>query len=219
MPREDYVGRFSECREELVHQFGKARLEQTGFPAYFSWFPPASFLAWRRVFVAQGLLRGLQGQSALDFGSGLGVLLPYLQSKFSEVVACDQDAEVTAFMIEKLNLKRVQLVRSISECQNKRFNAIVALDVLEHVGELSETVRSLENLTTEDGSWVISGPTESLLYKLGRKIARTTGEGHVRTIYSVLREVGGSMTCEKQFALPPVAPFFLVALFRRRGCC
>jgi 2-polyprenyl-3-methyl-5-hydroxy-6-metoxy-1,4-benzoquinol methylase len=126
------VKRFSDCREELVLRFGTARLEETGFPAYFSRFWPASYLIWKRVFIAQRLLTEVHGHSALDFGSGLGVLLPYLETRFREVVACDRDAEVTAFMIDKLNLKPVQLVRSISECQNRRFNAIVALDVLEH---------------------------------------------------------------------------------------
>ena len=215
MRNRDYVKRFSECSEELLHRFGSARLEETGFPAYFSWFWPASWLMWRRVFAAQRLLVGLRGQSVLDFGSGLGVLLPYLEENFGNVVACDRDAEITEFMIRRLDLKHVQVVRSVSDCQGRAFDVVLALDILEHVGDLSETLRSLEDLTVKDGRWVISGPTENVLYRLGRKIARTTGEGHVRTIYDVLEEVCEHMTCERQFKLPPAAPFFLIALFTK----
>lgn len=167
------------------------------------------------MFTAQRLLADLRGQSVLDFGSGLGVLLPYLEENFRDVVACDRDAEITEFMIRRLNLRHVQVVRSVSDCHGRGFDVVLALDILEHVGDLPEMLRSLEDLTTKDGSWVVSGPTENVLYRLGRKIARTTGEGHVRTIYDVLEEIRGHMTCERQFKLPPAMPFFLVALFRK----
>jgi SAM-dependent methyltransferase len=170
---------------------------------------------WRRVFTAQRLLTDFGGQSVLDFGSGMGVLLPYLEENFRHVVACDRDAEITEFMMRRLNLKHVEVIRSISDCQGHGFDVVVALDILEHVDDLSKTIRSLEDLTAKDGRWVVSGPTESALYRLGRKIARTTGEGHVRTIYDVLEEIRGHMTCEIQCKLPPVAPFFLVALLRK----
>jgi len=212
---EDYVKRFSECREALLHRFGSARLEETGFPAYFNWFWPASWLMWKRVFVARRLMAELRGQSVLDFGSGLGVLLPYLEENFTEVVACDRDAEITEFMIRRLRIEHVQVVRSISDCQGRCFDAILALDILEHVDDLPDTLRSLEELTSKNGRWVVSGPTENALYRFGRRIARTSGEGHIRTIHDILQEIRGRMICERQVNLPPGAPFFLVALFRK----
>lgn len=207
--------RFSDCREELVLRFGTARLEETGFPAYFGRFWPASYLMWKRVFTAQRLLTEVHGRSVLDFGSGLGVLLPYLETRFREVVACDRDAEITEFMIGRLGLRRVQLARSISDCEDQRFDAIVALDVLEHVSNLRGTLESLEGVTAEDGSWVVSGPTENMSYRLGRRIAGTTGQGHIRTIYDVLQEIREPMTHKRQFELPSLLPFFLVALFSK----
>ena len=41
----------------------------------------------------------------------------------------------------------------------------------------------------------------------------------MRTIHDVLKEVCEHMTCERQFKLPPAAPFFLIALFRKGPRC
>ena len=216
MRKNNYKEQFSKVEAELISKFGRKRLEETAFPVYFNKFPLAAYLGWSRIFTAQKLLAGKHGNTALDFGGGLGVSLPYLAEHYNQVIACDIDPEITKFVVQRLGLDRVRIVSNILECKpNCSFNTILALDVLEHVENLRDTYESFKSVTTQDGVWIISGPTENFLYKFARKIARTTGEGHVRNIYDVFNEVPEDMVCEKIYTLPWGIPLFLVGKFRK----
>lgn len=208
---------FARFAQPLLDRFGASRLEETAFPSYFNSFPPAAWLAWRRVHWAQRMLNP-SGRAALDFGSGLGVMLPFLSRQFGRVVAADLDTEVTGFMVEQLGLgSSVDVVEQAGSLQPpQRFDAIVALDVLEHVDDLSAIYDTLLPLTAPGGVWVISGPTENLLYRGARAVARTSGEGHVRTIHDVFDGVPDSMVLEQRRRLPFGMPLFLVGRFGRR---
>jgi SAM-dependent methyltransferase len=202
----------------LVSHFGRARLEETAFPVYTNPFPPARYLAWRRVTFAQRLLtEATTGGSALDFGAGLGPMLPWLVARYRHVTACDLDTEITSFMLERLGLTDVETVHGPGEGSLAPFDAVVALDVLEHVSDLSGVYEELEAVTKPTGVWVISGPTENRLYRLARRVARTSGEGHVRTIHDVLEAVPDSMVRERVCRLPFGLPLFLIARYRKRA--
>jgi 2-polyprenyl-3-methyl-5-hydroxy-6-metoxy-1,4-benzoquinol methylase len=66
---------------------------------------------------------------------------------------------------------------------------IVALDVLEHVEDLSGTLSELLRLLMRGGQLVISGPTENNLYQFGRRLAgpEYSGVYHERGISEVRR--------------------------------
>lgn len=205
------------ARSDLVSQFGERRLEETAYPVYTNSFGPASYLGWSRISHAQRMLAGLTGERALDVGAGLGVMLPFLAQHYGQVDAVDLDPEPTKVMVERFGLANVA-VRSFVPWPPEEFDAITALDVLEHVEDLEHVYSELLPVTRPGGSWLISGPTENWLYKLMRKVARTTGEGHVRTIYDVLDAVPRPMTLVEQVRLPfgsPV-PLFVVARYVRR---
>ena len=200
----------------LLKTFGRERLEETAFPVYFNRFFPAAYLGWSRIRKAQTLLsQSRDFNAALDFGSGLGVMLPYLVSHYSKVVAVDLDPDITRFIIDKLSFNSVELVKNISDSATKSFDVIVALDVLEHVDDLNAVFKSFDLVTGDDGIWIISGPTENGLYRMTRKIAGTTGEGHARNIYDVFKAVPGHMICENIYRLPFGIPLFLIARFRK----
>jgi len=212
----EYKSQFHNVEQELISRFGRERLEETAFPVYFNNFLPASYLGWSRVFTAQKLLSGIKGNAALDFGSGLGVSLPFLKQNFKKVIACDTDPEITEFMIENLRLESIEVIKTIPEReQNLKCDAIIALDVLEHVENLAKVYQSFDSVTADNGVWIISGPTENFIYKLARRIARTAGGAHVRNIYDVFREIPNYMICEQVYTLPWGLPLFLVGRFRR----
>ncbi len=203
---------------DLALQFGEARLEETAYPVYTNTFGPASYLGWSRISHAQRMLAGQRGERALDFGAGLGTMLPFLSQHYRLVDAVDLDPEPTKVMVERMNLANVA-VRSDLPTQPESFEVITALDVLEHVDDLAGIYERFVEVTARNGIWVLSGPTENWLYKLSRKVARTTGEGHVRTIYDVFDAVPATMRQLQTVRLPfgcPV-PLFLVGLFQRQG--
>ena len=132
----------------------------------------------------------------LDFGCGSGVILPFLAGHSHHVTATD---------IDLLPLERVQTyiplaenVRvldenqiPISDLQPNSFDLINALDVLEHVADLPHTLTTLIHLLKPGGQLLVSGPTENILYKIGRRIAgpEYSGDYHERGIPEVKREL------------------------------
>jgi 2-polyprenyl-3-methyl-5-hydroxy-6-metoxy-1,4-benzoquinol methylase len=73
----------------------------------------------------------------------------------------------------------------------KSFDLINALDVLEHVDDLPRTLSELLNLLKPGGRLVVSGPTENILYQMGRKLAgpEYSGDYHERGIAEIKREL------------------------------
>jgi 2-polyprenyl-3-methyl-5-hydroxy-6-metoxy-1,4-benzoquinol methylase len=207
----------TDARGDLIDRFGREALEETAYPVYMNSFPPAAYLGWNRVVHAQRLLAAGPGaERALDFGSGLGVMLPYLSQRFRSVTAFDLDPRPTQVMAERMHLTNVAIRSQLGD-DDHRFDAVVALDVLEHVSGLDEIYADLLPRTAAHGCWVISGPTENWLYHTMRRISRTSGEGHVRTIYDVFDAVPSEMRLTKTVRLPfgsPV-PLFLVGRFER----
>ncbi|HYT32639.1 MAG TPA: methyltransferase domain-containing protein, partial [Thermoanaerobaculia bacterium] len=76
---------------------------------------------------------------------------------------------------------------SLKELPAETFDTIVCLDVLEHVDSLPEVVAEFVRLLKPDGRLIVSGPTESILYRAGRRLAGFSGHYHVRNIYEIER--------------------------------
>jgi 2-polyprenyl-3-methyl-5-hydroxy-6-metoxy-1,4-benzoquinol methylase len=206
-----------DAETELSESFGAASLEETAYSVYLNSFPPAAYLGWNRVVHAQRMLEATSARgAALDFGSGLGVMLPYLSQRYRSVVAYDLEPGPTALMVDRMRLPNVRTMSKLQE-RDVAFDAITALDVLEHVDDLHAVYAELLNRTAAGGAWVISGPTENWLYRAMRKLSRTTGEHHVRNVYDVLALVPPEMVRTASVRLPfgsPV-PLFVVAKFER----
>lgn len=206
---------FQDARDDLVREFGEERLEEKAFPTYANSLKPARYLAWSRVRHAQRMLDRASGRAALDFGSGLGVMLPFLAERYDRVVACDEDTEVTEYMVRRLGLSGVEVVPSVDAIRGP-FDAVVALDVLEHIDDLAPIYQPMLAASAPGARWVISGPTENWLYGVMRKIARTSGdESHVHTIHEVLDGVPTTMEAVERRRLPFGLPLFVVAEFHR----
>ena len=146
-------------------------------------------------------------------------MLPFLCDRFSRVVGCDVDTRPAERVLGRLDLRDDIELASASQASPDSlqgpFNLILALDVLEHVDDIEQVSDQLASALDPDGIMVVSGPTESAVYKLGRKLAGFTGEYHHSNIYRI-RDVLG-----KRFALTTLAtlyypfPLFKIYLARR----
>jgi SAM-dependent methyltransferase len=88
------------------------------------------------------------------------------------------------------------------------FDFITALDVLEHVPDLSATVLHLGALLRPGGRLVVCGPTENVLYKVGRWLAGFSGDYHVRDIEDIHQAVRRHYPTAPLGTLFPGVPFF-----------
>lgn len=157
--------------------------------------------------------------TVLDFGCGSGVMLPFLAQHSKQVIALDIDL----LPLEKVK-KHIPLPSNVevydanqitlSGLPQKSFDLINALDVLEHVDDLPRTLSELLALLRPGGQLVVSGPTENILYQIGRKIAgpEYSGAYHERGIAEIKRELTRVTRLEQIATLYwPVALFEIFA--------
>jgi SAM-dependent methyltransferase len=202
-------------REVLLREHSHA-LSEAAFPAYANSNPCISFLFWQRVRLVMREVRKSSGyERALDFGCGGGVLLPFLAQCCKSVTGLDIDVTphkklrtLLAFPpnIVVLETQRFPLV----SFADSSMDLIVALDVLEHVDNLQETVANFVRMLTRRGQLIVSGPTENYLYKLGRRIAgpEYSGDYHVRNIYDIRDMLARHFDVETFGTLFPLFPLF-----------
>jgi 2-polyprenyl-3-methyl-5-hydroxy-6-metoxy-1,4-benzoquinol methylase len=76
---------------------------------------------------------------------------------------------------------------TLKDLPKASFDIIVATDALEHVADLPGTLADMGALLKPGGQIIISGPTENILYKIGRKLAgpEYSGDYHERGILEV----------------------------------
>lgn len=168
-------------------------LDEAAFPAYSHTNPIINFIFWERIRRVMNYLEMDQPyEMVMDFGTGSGVLLPFLAKISKRVVAVDVDFSPLESMKQYFAFPtKVEYYNQIEERFNcfrpAAFDRIIALDVLEHVGDLDLTLETLCRLLKPGGRILISGPTENLLYKVGRVFAgpEYTGNYHQRNIYQI----------------------------------
>jgi 2-polyprenyl-3-methyl-5-hydroxy-6-metoxy-1,4-benzoquinol methylase len=192
-----YKSRYQNAIRQVLAQAEPGRLDEAAFPAYSHRNPVINWLFWQRLRkVMEHLQRPTPYERVLDFGCGSGVMLPYLSQISSQVTALDVDL---------LPLERVQkhiplaanvevkdaTKNNISDLPANSFDLIIALDVLEHVKDLPRTLNELLALLKQGGQLIVSGPTENILYRIGRKVAgpEYSGSYHERGIAEIKNEL------------------------------
>ena len=191
-----------------------AILDEAAFPAYAHCNPLIDRLFWGRLAQAERYLSRQSCGAVLDFGCGSGVM-SYIVAGFSErVIATDIEPSTFGYMQSAVRFPENIAFASASELTAERythyFDVIVALDVLEHVDDLSGTLRGFATLIKPGGVVVISGPTENKLYQLGRKLAgkRFTGDYHITDIRRIEEECRHHGSVRNIATLYPILPLF-----------
>jgi 2-polyprenyl-3-methyl-5-hydroxy-6-metoxy-1,4-benzoquinol methylase len=192
-----YKARYRSAIRSVLRDAERGRLDEAGFPAYSHPNPLINWLFWQRLHTAINYIeKHAPYEKVLDFGCGSGVMLSFLAQHSQYVTAMDIDLipleRVKKYIplaenIQVLDANQV----SISQLAPKSFDLVNALDVLEHVADLPRTLSELLNLLKPGGRLVVSGPTENILYQIGRKLAgpEYSGEYHERGIAEIKREL------------------------------
>ncbi len=192
-----YKTRYRTAIQEVLAAAEKGRLDEAAFPAYSHRNPIINWLFWQRLRKVMEYIQSRKKYSRiLDFGCGSGVMLPYLSQISEQVIAMDVDLLPIQSVQNYIPLEKNVEVRDatqtkISDLPANSFDLIIALDVLEHVHDLPQTLNELLALLKPDGQLIVSGPTENILYKLGRKVAgpEYSGAYHERGIAEIKNEL------------------------------
>jgi 2-polyprenyl-3-methyl-5-hydroxy-6-metoxy-1,4-benzoquinol methylase len=192
-----YKSRFRAAIHKVINETEKGRLDEAAFPAYSHPNLLINWLFWQRLHIAmKHISRHGPYERVLDFGCGSGVILPFLSQKSRQVIAIDLDLVPLESMKKHIQLaSNVEVYhakdKAFTNLPSNSLDLIVALDVLEHVGDLPGTLKDLMFMLKPGGQLLVSGPTETSFYQLGRRIAGSeySGEYHKRGIAEIKREL------------------------------
>jgi 2-polyprenyl-3-methyl-5-hydroxy-6-metoxy-1,4-benzoquinol methylase len=193
----DYKTRYRSAIRKVLEEAERGRLDESGFPAYSHLNPLINWLFWQRLRTAMNYIeKYVPYENILDFGCGSGVMLPFLARQGRQITAIDIDLVPLQHMRKHIPLaENIQVLdatqTSLSQLPPVSFDLINALDVLEHVEDLSTTLGELLKLLKPGGRLVVSGPTENTFYHIGRKLAgpEFSGEYHERGTAEIKREL------------------------------
>jgi 2-polyprenyl-3-methyl-5-hydroxy-6-metoxy-1,4-benzoquinol methylase len=180
----------ADLRETTV-TLSRGESAEMAVPSYCHRNPLIKWLFWRRIEHAWRLADVRSGEAVFDFGIGCGVLLPTLHGLARRVGGCDLFLEPARSTAARLGMPVELVGRAQLESWVKdnvgRFDCIFALDVLEHVedGELTQLSEQFRALLAPNGRLIVSGPTETLAYRVGRRLAGFRNEYHHRTIFDI----------------------------------
>jgi 2-polyprenyl-3-methyl-5-hydroxy-6-metoxy-1,4-benzoquinol methylase len=174
---------------EILQNAPKGHFDECTIPSYAHSNALISWLFWKRIGTALTLAGDVHGKSVLDFGCGGGVTFKYLHEHQCEITGCEnQFFEMAKEIAARLNIP-VRMYGDISIIGRRQFDVIFALDVLEHVEDLGSLIDRFLGLSHPKTKLIISGPTESLVYRTGRHLIGYADQGrfHERSIFDVER--------------------------------
>lgn len=157
-------------------------------------------IAWshrRRFEVGLELASAFAGQRILDYGCGDGTFLALLASG-GRAPASAVGAELDAFQVDdcrrrlgdRPGLAFTSIASLDDDVHHGQYDAVICMEVLEHVVDVTTVIDRLWRLTATDGSLLVSVPVETgiplVLKQAARRVAGWRGIGDYRgtSLYS-----------------------------------
>ena len=191
--------------------------DEMAIPTYMHWNPLIRWLMWKRYDRLADLL-DTNNSAALEFGCGIGLFLPELSKRYEKVYAIDLFPQYAGSLLDSLGIE-VNFVEAMEVLEDNSLDVIIAADVLEHIEELDQYLELFQAKLKPGAQFLVSGPTENALYKLGRIIAGFAGKAdyHHTNIFHLLDAIekfGFKNLRTLDLPLPGLATLFRIAEFR-----
>jgi 2-polyprenyl-3-methyl-5-hydroxy-6-metoxy-1,4-benzoquinol methylase len=162
--------------------------DEMALPSYLHKNPALRWMAWRRLEVMAAELHRIrhaqppdENVSIVDFGCGTGALLPTAAGQADIVYGIDPVLAPARLAVDALGLDRVTLLdpdAARDAIEPGSVAVILAGEVLEHIQPLAPVLEFFERILAPGGALLASLPTESALYRFGRKLAGFSGHYH-----------------------------------------
>ena len=166
----------------MPEQFSFSELEETAIPSYTHRLAPIRYLFLKRLRAALDLSREhLAPGEVLDFGCGAGLMTVALAQQGFAPTRCDLRPQfctpIAQGLAPDIEIENFALLSHFKSC--------VALDVLEHLSE--DELRNFSDGFAPGARLILSGPTENILYQMGRRVAGFKGGYHQRDVFQILQ--------------------------------
>ena len=157
-------------------------------------------------------------ESVLDFGCGDGRLLSELavRAPTSELWGVEIVERALHFASGFNDEAKVRFARSLEELRGKRFDVIVASEVLEHIppDECAQIVSGLGELVSPSGALVVTVPTHNI--RVSRKHFRHFDENELAALLGPHFELDSSRYIQRVGLVPKFVEGMAVNRFFRR---
>lgn len=181
-------------KKYLAELYAKSEeiLLEMAAPSYLHTNPLIRFIVGWRMQTAVSFLNMGATSNMLDFGCGAGILFLQLPQQNHDYYGVELELWPAEQMLSHHKRHNVKLFHSSTwqaEIADHTLDNLSALEVLEHVEDLSELLLAFKKKLKPSGRLVISGPTENAAYKIARKISGFSGDYHVRDIFAIREAV------------------------------
>jgi 2-polyprenyl-3-methyl-5-hydroxy-6-metoxy-1,4-benzoquinol methylase len=154
----------------LASDITEGQQAEMAIPSYLNKNPFIRALFWNRYDLIYTLAEPDSEMSVCEFGCGIGVFLPTLAPEVKKVYAVDIFPQYAQEMGRIYDLE-VAFSKDIDAVPDNSLDLIVACEVMEHLEDPGEYTRLFARKLKPGGRLIMSGPTETWIYKLGRILA------------------------------------------------
>lgn len=171
-------------------EISEADQAEMAIPSYLNKNPLIRAIFWRRYDRMFRMFRLKPEMVACEFGCGIGAFLPTLTEHSAKVYAVDLFPQYAKALAEKLNLQ-IEFSTSLDTIPDESLDVLYAAEVLEHLDDLPAGIRLIGRKLKPDGRLIMSGPTESALYKFGRFLVgyNKYHDYHRNNVYDIKQEI------------------------------
>lgn len=168
-------------------------MAEMAIPSYLHGNPFVRWIIRRRLEEVEAIAGQVSARRILDFGCGIGLLGHSLHDSVDDIFLCDIELGPARMLVQANNLKKATLLgpdEVESSIPDGTLDLVVAADVLEHFPSdqaLAATCSAFAQKLGPSGALLVSGPTESLVYRIARKVAGFSGDYHHRDVFDIER--------------------------------
>tara|TARA_R110002072_G_scaffold50843_3_gene136545 strand:+ start:19603 stop:20292 length:690 start_codon:yes stop_codon:yes gene_type:complete len=204
--------------ENVTSDMSEHDKDEMAIPSYLHKNPLIPWLMWKRYETISELIDH-NGEQVLEFGCGLGLFLNELSTKYTKLYAIDLFPKFAIALTKKIDIN-VQFINDVSDLEDNSLDTIVAADVLEHIEDLKSIIIPFHNKLKPSGRLIVSGPTESIIYKLGRIVAGFGDKGdyhhtNIDKLIAGITENGFRLISVKRLPYPFLPALFKICLFEK----
>ncbi len=210
--RKEYKRQYNKIFRDLLDNHDRGALDECALPSYNHRNKLMSWLFWRRIRIAFRMVGDLTNKKVLDFGCGAGVCFKYFADRQCHITGCDLVYGEIAKKVSRILDIETVIYSSIDDITDNEYDVVFALDVLEHVDDLNHFIEQIYRLGKRGSKLIVSGPSESSLYRFGRFLAGFSGEYHKRNIYDIEQALSaGGLKLSKIANLYSPFPLFRIS--------
>jgi 2-polyprenyl-3-methyl-5-hydroxy-6-metoxy-1,4-benzoquinol methylase len=185
--------------ERMARAVSQEDKDEMAIPSYLHSNPAMRWMAWKRVTVTAQFMRNSHqprneesAQTIMDFGCGTGVLFDESSQYADTVYGVDIVLEPATLLVDEWRLDKVSLLspeQAEIQIPENSIDTIIAAEVLEHIDPLDSTLEFFRSRLGANGNLIVSLPTESLLYRIGRRVAGFEGHYHLSNASSIHQQI------------------------------